>query len=352
MSLAKAQEMLTKKELAEFRWTLDEYIKYGEANACSQKYLRELENASARSHITRMQELELSVQHEVQKVFEKYDADTADLLRGHYKSAYDDAAGALKTVSGFDKRKLEMVLSKPWTADGVTFSSRIWQDQARLTSELHKTLIRMCITGETPDTAVAEIAKTMGVTLNRAKALVTTESTRIAAVASKDAYSDAGVEHYEILAEVDDKTSDICLEMDGKVFKMSEFEEGVTAPPFHVNCRSIIAGYFPELDSERGKEDNQVIGMKRLQNRYVYADPVTRQKMFIPKGTDIDRVVTIYEGDQIRDISRLIKRYGGSAKNWVKNTGQINSDRYMFDMHWYECFGIQYEMKHKVRKDK
>ncbi|ACA44792.1 putative prophage head protein [Clostridium botulinum B1 str. Okra] len=44
--------------------------------------------------------------------------------------------------------------------------------------------------------------------------------------------------------------------MDGKVFKVSEKEIGVNAPPFHPNYRTTIIPYFPDtLDIERIARD-------------------------------------------------------------------------------------------------
>ena len=40
--------------------------------------------------------------------------------------------------------------------------------------------------------------------------------------------------------------SEICRDMDGKHFPMSQWEVGVTAPPFHVWCRSTTVPYFDD----------------------------------------------------------------------------------------------------------
>lgn len=64
-----------------------------------------------------------------------------------------------------------------------------------------------------------------------------------------DSYKESGVvDQYEILATLDGITSDVCREMDGKVFKLSEQEVGVTYPPFHVNCRTTTVPYFDDED--------------------------------------------------------------------------------------------------------
>ena len=87
---------------------------------------------------------------------------------------------------------------------------------------------------------------TMNVSKAKAGRLVMTETAYFSSAAQKECFKELDVEKYEIVATLDGHTSDICQEMDGKVFQMSEYEEGVTAPPFHVNCRSCTAPYFDD----------------------------------------------------------------------------------------------------------
>ena len=86
-----------------------------------------------------------------------------------------------------------------------------------------------------------------------------TECSYFASVGQKDCFKDLDVEKYEIVATLDNKTSHICQEMDGKVFDMKDYEPGITAPPFHVFCRSTTAPYFDdEIDfSSRVARDRQ-----------------------------------------------------------------------------------------------
>lgn len=39
-----------------------------------------------------------------------------------------------------------------------------------------------------------------------------------------------------------------CQVQDGHIYKMSEWEEGITAPPFHVNCRTTTVPFFDDVD--------------------------------------------------------------------------------------------------------
>jgi SPP1 gp7 family putative phage head morphogenesis protein len=50
----------------------------------------------------------------------------------------------------------------------------------------------------------------------------------------------AGVKEYEILAVQDRRTSKVCKEQDGKIYKFNKMEVGVNYPPFHPNCRTTI----------------------------------------------------------------------------------------------------------------
>ena len=60
-----------------------------------------------------------------------------------------------------------------------------------------------------------------------------TESAAIATEAEKACYKELDVDEYKIIATLDKRTSQICREMDGKHFPVSEMKAGVTAPPFH-----------------------------------------------------------------------------------------------------------------------
>ena len=51
ISYAGAKKLLKKNELEEFKWTVEDYIKAGEENAVDQRWMKELENASARPYI-------------------------------------------------------------------------------------------------------------------------------------------------------------------------------------------------------------------------------------------------------------------------------------------------------------
>jgi hypothetical protein len=75
-----------------------------------------------------------------------------------------------------------------------------------------------------------------------------TEGAYFATVAQGEVFKSLDVEEYEIVATLDSRTSEICQDLDGKHFSMSQFEAGVTAPPFHPWCRTATCPYFADED--------------------------------------------------------------------------------------------------------
>lgn len=257
VSMAEARKLLRDRELEEFRWDVEEYIKYGKENALNGQWMKELENASARVHISRLEQLKLQVQQEAEKLYGNY-LDSVDrhmkslYEEGFYKTAYEiqRGVGVGWNLTGVDPARIDKVIRKPWTADGKNFSERIWSSKQQLIDNVHTSLTQMCILGQSPDRAIGSLAKSMQTSKNQAGRLIMTESAFFGSEARKDSFQELGVEKYEILATLDSITSEICREMDGKVFPMSEYEAGVTAPPFHVWCRSTtVPAFGDEFDN-------------------------------------------------------------------------------------------------------
>lgn len=92
---------------------------------------------------------------------------------------------------------------------------------------------------------------------------------------------------------------------------------------------------------------------KYLQSQFAYV--YDGEKSFIPNKTIFETTKVIAGGKNkaiLRDKERIIKTYGGTPEQWQKKVGKIESDKHIFDMHWYEQNGKQYEMKLKHRGDK
>lgn len=262
ITLDEAKRLLKSDELREFRWSVAEYIKYGKKNAINQKWMKQLENVSSRVHISRLESLQLQLQQHVEKLYGGQIKGFEQLMKEAYQTQYYHTAFEIQkafevgfTLQALDENLLTKVISKPWTADGQTFSQKIWRDRNLLLDTLHTELIQSMARGEAPDRMISSIARKMNTSRSNAARLVLTESAFFSASAQKDAFNELDVEHYEIIATLDHKTSSICQSMDGKVFKMADFEPGITANPFHPRCRTTTAPWFEDDYSQRVARD-------------------------------------------------------------------------------------------------
>lgn len=291
ISLSGAKELLSKKELQEFKWTVEEYIKKGEENGVSGQWLKQLENASARIHIQRLEALKIQIQDRIENMYTTRDKSMEDYLCRVYKDTYyhtvfeiDKGVGSIQ--SSFNKlndRKVLQIIHKPWTTDGKDFSTRIWEDKANLVNTLHTGLTQSLIRGGNLDDVVNDISQFVSSKIKNKKyvasRLVTTESAAYASKAQEQAYKDLSVDKYEILATLDLHTSDMCQDLDGKIFDRKDYQVGVTAPPFHPNCRTVTVPWFPDdVDTgeraARGKDGKvgyvpQNMTYKEWYNKYV-----------------------------------------------------------------------------------
>lgn len=256
ITLAEARRMLDNKELKEFYWTVEEYIAKGKENAVDQRWLKELENASTRVRLSRLQSLEYQIRQQVEIITAKrlhgLTKLSEELIKeGYYRTIYEvqKGFGIGDTFAILDTKIIESIIAKPWAPDGSNFSERIWRDREVLVNELQKELAQSFIRGDAPDTAIRNISKKMEVSKRAAGRLIMTESAFFANEARARAFKELGVEEYQFLATLDLRTSDICQEMDLKTFKLSEREIGVNWPPLHPWCRSTAIPHFADSTS-------------------------------------------------------------------------------------------------------
>jgi len=219
-------------------------------------------DASAKIHISRLEALNTQVQNTVQKLYGKFNADAADKFAGMYTDGYEKAMYEIQkgvqvawNVPAPDPRRLEKVLSKPWKADGATFSDRIWRQQDMLIDALQKQMTHSLILGRSPKDSIAALAKETGVSRSQAGRLIMTESAYFGNLGLKDGFGELGVEEFQVLETFDSATCTLCGKFDGEHFPMSKFEVGVNAPPFHPNCRGCISPWFEDETGERFARD-------------------------------------------------------------------------------------------------
>ena len=342
ISYSMAKRYLNRKEVKEFRWNVEDYIKYGKENALDQKWMKQLENASARVHITRLEAIKLQMQQIVEALFVEYEGGVADLLNktfksSYYKSAYEIAkgTGVGKNLHMLDDNLIGGFLRKPWAADGADFSSRIWKNKDELVKNLHTELSQQLVRGSDPGKSIAALAKKMDVSKSKAGNLIMTETAAIHSMAQKQCFSDLDVEKYEIIVTMDIKTSQICRDIDKKYHNvgldLKDYQVNVTAPPFHCRCRTCTCPFFDDEFSDSTR---------------VARDPVTGKTYRIPSDITYQEWYDKYVVNSRENVIMELKKELGIKGEFSINPKQIDLSRYTFDEKH-----VNKERNHNVTKE-
>lgn len=355
LSYAGAKKLLSKNELDEFHWSVEQYIKAGEENAVDQRWMKELENASARHHISYLEAMKLQSQQHAELLSAEFDHGMTDFLHQSYGEQYHRNAfeiargtGVGSNIAQIDSRTIDALIKKPWAQDGKNFSDRIWMNRDKLVNNLHTELTQSIIRGSDPKRAIENLAKTMEVSRAQAGRLIMTESAAISSAAQKECFKDLDVERYEILATLDSHTSDICREMDGKVFDMKDYQVGETAPPFHPHCRSTTIPYFDDEfteDEERAARDDDTgktyyvpadMKYEEWEKKFVINENEEQKSKVITKAKINEQYINSLEYrkqfDNLTDNAEVNKTIYECSKNMLKHrNGTMYEDMYFID---------------------
>ena len=352
VSLAEARRMLSKDELKEFHWTVDEYIKRGQNNAVSGQWLKELENASAKFHISRLESIRIQMQQHLEELYGNYidalDKTMRDIYsEGYYRTAYTLQQGFHTgfDVSKLDEKAIDMVIQKPWASDGRNFSDRIWTDKTKLLNELQSALLQGLVRGDGIAELTRRMADRMNVSRSNARRLIQTESAYFAAMGEMDSMKELGVKKYKYLATLDSRTSETCREMDGKIFDVTDYKPGTTAPPLHVYCRSTTIPYYGRDGKLRAARDEggktvYIPNMSYRDWKAVFVDGTKRvdsiswMHNFKPEygKTDTVGLPGIEEGVQIKKVTNSQFDLWTDASETDKDMAVRLCEKYMRDI--------------------
>ena len=154
-----------------------------------------------------------------------------------YRSSYNSISiKGLTAYKTLDDNAIKQVLESVWTADGKSWSTRIWNNTALLQQTLEEGLIECVAAGRKTSALKKTLQERFGVSFNRADVLARTELAHIQTEAAKQRYKDYGIEQVEIWADPDERTCEVC----GKLHK-KKYPVGANVPiPAHPRCRCCI----------------------------------------------------------------------------------------------------------------
>ncbi len=287
VDMAAARRLLDAGELKEFKWDVNEYIRHGKENAVSGKWTKQLENASARVHISRLEALKIQTQNHLETAFAVENNAVEGLAKDVYKSGYyrtvyemQKGTGIGFDIAGLDTKRLDAVAHKPWSLDARTFSDRIWGQKDKMVGALHQEIIRNCIYGRSQKDAAKALEQYVKKDVKNAeycaRRVIVTETAYFSALSQRDGLLELDCEWYEIDLPIDARSCPLCRDMNGRHFKISEFEVGATAPPFHPYCANgAIIPYFDDdfdvdtSEREGAREISEDVSYEKWQQEFI-----------------------------------------------------------------------------------
>jgi len=235
-----AIKRLTLPEMKELRKQINlEIDRIGRTN---DTYLTYLKNMERQTKVSRIQQLKFNFYKSANQLTEWEQAEITAYLQSHYKLSYIQSIDMIekglgvKDLGALSQNKVRFATGTNWS--GVHYSDRIWGQGNKLANSLGTVMQDQFIRQQHLSSTIKEMQHRFDVKFSDAERLVRTESSYISNEANKMAMEDAGLTKYQFVSADDERTSDICNDLDGKIFNISEAEAGTNYPPMHPNCRS------------------------------------------------------------------------------------------------------------------
>lgn len=304
-----AINLLSEADSRNFEKLLEVYK--NKTGAQKREALAELEAPAYKNRMKRLDDIDKSINRLINAVASK-ERDAIDkTMRKVYESSYHHAVYEAARMSGLDLQTgpidegaLETILKKKWS--GQNYSERVWNNTQKVADALKEEFMIGALTGKTEKEMTDSINEQFLSGRNKARRLVRTESSYIHNEAHFQAYKDYGIEEYRFVATLDLRTSLICRERDGSVYRVNDKKIGVNAPPMHPWCRSTT---IMNLD------DETMHNLERFAR-----DPVTGERMKVPADE------TYKEWYQ-----RMVEKHGAEAINTAgKSTKNYSSDKVQY----------------------
>lgn len=304
-----AINLLSEADSRDFEKLLEAYK--NKTGAQKREVLAELEAPAYKNRMKRLDDIDKSINRLINAIASKERDEIEKTMRKVYESSYHHAVYEAARMSGLDLQTgpidegaLETILKKKWS--GQNYSERVWNNTQKVADAIKEELMIGALTGKTEKEMTDSINEQFLSGRNKARRLVRTESSYIHNEAHFQAYKDYGIEEYRFVATLDLRTSQICRERDGSVYRVNDKKIGVNAPPMHPWCRSTT---IMNLD------DETMHNLERFAR-----DPVTGERMKVPADE------TYKEWYQ-----RMVEKHGAEAINAAgKSTKNYSSDKVQY----------------------
>lgn len=272
-------------------------------------------NAPAyKARIDRLEGLRLATEAELSQLAPNQIAVTDQALMAAAKDSYARTVFNLQKgtrlayqFARVTESQIEAVLKQRWSGDH--YSDRIWRNTQDLANRLPDIIQQNMVTGRSWRRCIDEVDDLVqrgGVF--SAERILRTETAFVANEMDAQAYEDADIEQYEFVATLDNRTSEVCQEHDGKRYDLEDREPGENYPPLHPFCRSTTIEVV---------DDDILAGLERRSK-----DPQTGQTRTVPSTMKYADWKAIYVDQSLTTDDWIKQRSSADVKGAVEEIQQ------------------------------
>ena len=256
-TMADLKKLLNRDELKDFKKSIKDIADYAKEHKFDKDYETQIKLLRAKSRISRLDELQTKINFEVEKLYNDVNISLGEQLEqsfedGYYKTIFNNQKflGFSDNFAMLNQKAIQKAVTTPYMTEN--YSDVLWKNKTNLMNILNQQIPQGIILGYNPRKTAQIASRQLGSKYTSTVRLVRTEYNLILNDATAQGYAESGIDRYQLLATLDSRTSDICREMDGEIFKVKEKEVGINYPPFHPNCRTTTIPYFEpdEFDTE------------------------------------------------------------------------------------------------------
>ena len=214
-------------------------------------YLDQADAASATNQINRLMVLKRYIRKQTNTIKQFQTTNFERLLVNVTTLAYNKTIFNISKNVGFvidfhkmPQKKMNKLLHHNWLDSN--FYKRIQNNCGKFQTKVEAVLTDGILRGKSVDYMSEELTKISHYGKTASEQLIRTEASHFNNQAELEAYQELEIEQYVFLATLDSRTSNICRDLDGKIFPVSKSQEGVNFPPMHPRCRSTTMIYYSQ----------------------------------------------------------------------------------------------------------
>lgn len=211
--------------------------------------MKRLNGQYVSSKATRMDAMNLEIEYRLGVLKQTVEGTFEDYLKKTALYTYSKIGRGFNS-SSLNEKVLTKLIQTPF--NGANYAESVGLNVDELAKSIKEVLRVGFIKGSHPRVMAQDLMKKVNISRARAQTIIRTDGTMVINNSIAQRYIDAGLKHYRILVHMDDRTTKICRKhhKENKVYDLKDFKAGITAPPFHYNCRSAIVPDKDELNDD------------------------------------------------------------------------------------------------------